>query len=78
MGISIERVAESSILQHLKCSICRELLEGPKMIKACEHNFCKKCIAVVQNGSNSTCPECRIPFSPLDILKFVTKHCQII
>ena len=44
---------------HLTCPVCYELYKKPKYLP-CHHTYCEDCIVKLQNGSNITCPECRI------------------
>ena len=50
------------------CPICLLVLRKPHMMSCCGHNFCRACIAVVQNKGES-CPFCRT-------IHFTTMHNQ--
>ena len=59
MGLDVERVIEKdSVHDHLKCSICMDVLENP-MQAPCQHTFCNQCICQWLNRGNGTCPEDR-------------------
>lgn len=66
--VVFEYVAEQSILDRLKCSICHDPFVEP-LAFACKHVYCKHCItpllaaaAAAADGS-SPCPTCRQPIS---------------
>ena len=47
------------VANHLTCPICYELYKKPKYLP-CYHSYCEECLVKLQNGSDITCPECRI------------------
>ncbi|XP_069488476.1 E3 ubiquitin-protein ligase TRIM39-like isoform X2 [Ambystoma mexicanum] len=49
-----------SLQEEVTCSICLEYYKDPVFTK-CAHNFCRSCIAVCPEGSDSGvhCPQCR-------------------
>lgn len=47
-----------SILQHLKCSICFEVLQKP-VTTACGHTFCKTCLDRHMTINDLVCPLCK-------------------
>uniref|UniRef100_A0A1X7SRN7 RING-type domain-containing protein n=1 Tax=Amphimedon queenslandica TaxID=400682 RepID=A0A1X7SRN7_AMPQE len=51
----------------LKCSVCLELYNDPRVLP-CLHTFCLKCITGFSNKNSSlTCPECRAKHEPLPV-----------
>ena len=44
MGIEMYLITGEYGRRHCACSICKELVENPVMIKRCEHVFCKTCL----------------------------------
>ena len=51
------------LAEELKCAICLEKFEDPKVL-SCQHLYCKKCLEglvtrVGQEHFEITCPECR-------------------
>ena len=56
-------ISKSTLLQELlECPICMNLYENPHVLP-CQHTFCKKCLILLNNESNSKttldCPICR-------------------
>lgn len=47
-----------SILQHLKCSICIDVLQEP-VTTTCGHTFCKKCLDRHMTINDLVCPLCQ-------------------
>ncbi|KAB5518406.1 hypothetical protein PHYPO_G00165490 [Pangasianodon hypophthalmus] len=47
-----------SILQHLKCSICIDLLNEP-VTTACGHTFCSACLSCHMTINDLVCPLCK-------------------
>jgi ankyrin repeat protein len=47
-----------SELEHLKCSVCLEILHDPVSMVPCQHNLCNGCYKAVKNIS-SCCPLCK-------------------
>ena len=59
-----EYMDERNIDSALICSICTDPLHDPR-ITSCRHAFCYNCITTWTQTSNTTCPQCRRPVSPL-------------
>jgi hypothetical protein len=57
---------KTRVLAELLCPICGDVLENPRQLKNCEHNFCKDCIAVWIPYEN-VCYVCRDPASESDL-----------
>ena len=57
LSLSLQKLDEE-----LKCPVCREHFEEPKVLP-CLHYYCKKCVATligdVPTGQPIHCPECR-------------------
>ncbi|KAL9958080.1 hypothetical protein ACROYT_G035049 [Oculina patagonica] len=56
-------VNTEDLAEHLKCAVCLERFEDPKVLR-CQHLYCKKCLKglVTRVGRQEfeiTCPECR-------------------
>lgn len=47
-----------SELEHLKCSVCLEILHDPVSMVPCQHNLCNECYKAVKKIS-SCCPLCK-------------------
>lgn len=50
--------------EEFSCPLCFEILEEPKSLPNCAHNFCKMCIhqmLIRNNNSDISCPVCRKP-----------------
>ncbi|KAF9426359.1 hypothetical protein BGZ76_002795, partial [Entomortierella beljakovae] len=70
-------VSESWVRQHLKCSICMDVMIVPTMVR-CGHAFCRECIHRALDGAK-ICPMCRFPTNKtkLQELEFFVGHPNI-
>uniref|UniRef100_A0A915EDV7 RING-type E3 ubiquitin transferase n=1 Tax=Ditylenchus dipsaci TaxID=166011 RepID=A0A915EDV7_9BILA len=50
----------------LRCSLCKELMRDPVLVKTCLHRFCSNCIHKQASGGLKTCPTCNILLSKKD------------
>ena len=67
MGVDIERIVEKdTVIDHLICSICMDVLENPKQAP-CQHSFCNTCIREWLDNGNHTCPVDRQDLSIQDL-----------
>ena len=67
MGVDIERIVEKdTVIDHLMCSICMDVLENPKQAP-CQHSFCNTCIREWLDNGNHTCPVDRQDLSIQDL-----------
>ena len=74
MGIDSELIQGDFKSDVFNCAVCQELLEDPVMLQACQHYFCRRCIAGLVvgagwGGGSAQCPECRKEFTPDKIKK---------
>ena len=53
-----EYINENEIDTELKCVICRQPLQSPVSLSACNHTFCTECIKTWL-AQNPKCPTCR-------------------
>ena len=49
---------EKDVDEHFHCSICYNVLKGPRMCRNNEHVFCLDCITEHLKVNSQTCPEC--------------------
>ena len=67
MGVDIDRIVEKeTVIDHMICSICMDVLENPKQAP-CQHSFCNKCIREWLDNGNHTCPVDRQDLSIQDL-----------
>lgn len=57
---------QQRLTQVLDCSICRDILNEPVALPACQHVFCRPCIqtfvdSAQRDNQSLRCPECRRP-----------------
>ena len=52
------RFVRGDLASHFYCAICQQVFTDPVFIQ-CGHVFCRTCIGLWLNNSNSKCPECR-------------------
>ncbi|KAI4874818.1 hypothetical protein NFI96_023756 [Prochilodus magdalenae] len=58
----------SMLSMQIRCPVCLNALREPVCLP-CEHSYCRVCITrhLAVSADDSTCPECRTPFSREDI-----------
>ena len=62
---------------HLKCFRCKSQLKDAKILKTCQHSFCRDCfdVRLFQEGDHSShCSECFMEFHREDIKTYVWYH----
>ncbi|KAL7875273.1 hypothetical protein SRHO_G00062430 [Serrasalmus rhombeus] len=58
----------SMLSMQIQCPVCLNALRDPVCLP-CEHSYCRACLTrhLAVSADESTCPECRTPFSRADI-----------
>lgn len=68
MGYEVNRFVECFNLDDFKCGICLDVLHEPRMVRNCEHIYCKECLSDWL-ASTSSCPEDRKPVEWTDVVE---------
>jgi len=75
MGINTTLISETTkdFAVDFICSVCTELVEHPITLVKCQHSFCHTCIngviAAAGGIEATSCPDCRKPFEPTDLVE---------